>query len=404
MKIFSIVIASVVLAACQKSPPDAAPEEKKPEAAEKHKREPGVVVVNAAAQKKGGVLIQQLEPRNVAGTIAASGQLAVNEDRTWHVGATTDGKIDELTAKVGDTVRSGAILARIHTHEVHEARAGYKKSIVELERAKMAHGYATRLADRAKRLFDLKAGSRQDVDSAEAEVRNAQAVIDKAQAELGKERAHLEFLHVPIEDLPSEKNHDPMHDDVPIFAPASGLVVERKASVGSVVTAGDRILSITDPANLWMIAAANESDLSKLRAGQSVRVSVRAYPDREFRGRILKLGEQLDPTTRTLQVRILVANSQGLLKPEMFATAAVELPSTRSSLFIPEAAIQDINGVPAVFVQRAGDQFEPRPIKTGGRMNGEVEILEGLKAGDSVVVKGSFLLKSQLLKSTLEEE
>ena len=152
-----------------------------------------------------------------------------------------------------------------------------------------------------------------------------------------------------------------------------------------------------------MIAAANEVDLSKLRPGQAVRIEVRAYPDREFNGRILKLGEQLDPTTRTLQIRILVPNPQGLLKPEMYATAQLPEGGKRAVLLLPEEAIQDINGIPAVFVRRSATQFEPRTVKTGRHVNGEAEIIEGLNAGDAVVVKGSFLLKSQLMRRAIEE-
>src|SRR5205823_9312441 len=134
---------------------------------------------------------------------------------------------------------------------------------------------------------------------------------------------------------------------------------------------------------------ANESDLGKLRPGQVVRIEVRAYPDREFTGRILKLGEELDPKTRTLQIRILVPNPQGLLKPEMYATANIAEGVARAVLMVPEEALQDINGVPAVFVRKSATEFEPRTVKTGRHDNGEVEIMEGLKTGEGVVIKGS---------------
>lgn len=174
--------------------------------------------------------------------------------------------------------------------------------------------------------------------------------------------------------------------------------------MGSVVNPGDVLFSLTDTTSLWMIAAANETDLSMLRAGQTAEISVRAYPDKTFRGRILKLGEELDSATRTLEVRILVPNSHGLLKPEMYASAGIAQPQRRRAIFLPEAAIQDIDGVPAVFVRRADQRFEPRTIKTGQHVNGETEVLEGLQAGEAVVVKGGFMLKSQLLKSKIQDE
>lgn len=227
-----------------------------------------------------------------------------------------------------------------------------------------------------------------------------------------KERVHLtDILHVSLDDGSQSGNgnlassqHDDTEDDIPVLAPASAIVFERKVTVGSVVTAGDVLFSLTDNRSLWMIAAANESDLSLLRPGQTVQIRVRAYPDEAFRGRILKLGKELDPTTRTLEVRILVPNPKSVLKPNMYASATMERPGRRRAIFLPEAAIQHINGVTAVFVRRADKRFEPRTVKTGPHVNEETEIVEGLQAGDAVVVKGSFMLKSQLLKSTIQED
>jgi cobalt-zinc-cadmium efflux system membrane fusion protein len=366
----------------------------------------GTILLDRLAQEKGRIEVETIQLRQVDQSITAPGQLTVNEDRTWRVGAVASGKVDELLARVGDSVREGQPLARIHSHDVHDVRAAYQEASVELERARAAERYAQRFRDRASRLFELKAGSRQDLESAEAELRNTQAQIDKAQAELEKEKVHLtEFLQVPIQDRghQGENEHNHAEDDIPVFAPASGVVLERKPTIGSVVTAGDVLFSISDTSSLWMIASANEADLSRIHPGQSVRVLVRAYPELQFSGRVLKLGEQLDPTTRTLQIRLLVPNSKGLLKAEMFAEAAMDQPGRRPAIFLPEAAVQEINGVPVVFVRRAADRFEPRTIKTGEHVNGVVEMVQGVNVGDSVVVRGSFLLKSQMLKSSIAE-
>lgn len=375
------------------------------------KQEAGLITLDKAEQDSAHIAVEAIQPKDVVQRITAPGKLVINEDRTWRVGAIAPGKIDDLFAKVGDSVRAGQILARIHSHDVHEARAAYREATVELDRARSAVSYATQRRDRAKRLLELKAGSRQDLESAESGLVDAQAQVSKAQAEVRKERIHLiDILHVSLDDGShsgsgkQSNQHDDPEDDIPVLAPASALVFERKASVGSVVNAGDVLFSLTDITSLWMIAAANETDLSLLRTGQTAEISVRAYPDKTFRGRILKLGEELDPATRTLEVRILVPNPHGLLKPEMYASAGIEQPQRRRAIFLPEAAIQDIDGVPAVFVRRADKRFEPRTIKTGQHVNGETEVLEGLHAGEAVVVKGSFILKSQLLKSTIRED
>ncbi|HUS07888.1 MAG TPA: efflux RND transporter periplasmic adaptor subunit [Bryobacteraceae bacterium] len=397
MKRLAIAVVSIALCGCGQKPPA------QHEAAQgpKEKAESGLLTLDDTAQRKAHLVAAVVQAKDVAQSLTAPGKLAVNDDQTWRVGAVAGGKIHELTARVGDFVHAGQIVGRIHSHDVHEARAAYQQASTEFERARSAEAYASRRRDRAQRLFALKAGSRQEVESAEAEVRNAQAAIEKAKIEIARERAHLtDILHIPVEDRANTADGE---DGVPIFAPASGVILERKATAGSVVNAGDELLTISNIRSLWMIAAANEADLGKLRPGQTVRIEVRAYPGREFTGRILKLGEQLDPGTRTLQLRILVPNPQGLLKPEMYAIAGIEEGSRRAVLVLPEEAIQDINGVPAVFVRRSATEFEPRTVKTGRHANGEVEIAEGLKSGESVVVKGTFLLKSQLLRRSIEE-
>jgi cobalt-zinc-cadmium efflux system membrane fusion protein len=398
MKPFLIVLAAGLLASCESgtvkgsSPRDA-------EAARPAK-DSSVIVLDAAQQQNGHVTVAQVRTADVASTLTVPGRLTVSEDRTWHVGAIAGGRIEAVSARVGDSVTAGQVLGRIHSHEVHEARAGYQEAAVELQRAESIEPLAKQRRDRAQRLFDLKAGSRQDIESAEAELRNAQAATQKARSEVEKERAHLNIFRVPFEE-PAPENE--AADDIPVSAPAPGLVLDRKVTLGSVVNTGDELFAITDPSSLWMIAAANETDLSRLHEGQHVQIETRAWPGRIFAGRILKLGEQLDPETRTLQVRILVPNPIGLLKPEMYATASLRESGRHGALLVPEEAVQDINGVDVVFVRRAGNEFEARTVKAGGHVDGATEILQGLAANEAVVVKGSFLLKSQMLKNTIQD-
>ena len=397
MKILLVIAAALTLFGCgQKSASAPSEASQKP----KEKESFGTITLDQSAQQKGHIVVASVTAKVVAEIVTAPGHLTVSEDQTWRIGAVVSGKVNALTAKLGDFVKAGQVIGRIHSHDVHEARAAYQQAWTELERVRAAEAYSRRRRDRAARLLELKAGSRQDLETAESELRDAQAAIDKAQSEIGKERSHLtEILHIPVSDRPGSETEE----DVPIFAPASGVVQQRKATIGSVVNAGDELLSLSDTRTLWMIAAANEGDLSKLRPGQAVRIEVRSYPDREFNGRVLKLGEQLDPTTRTLQIRIGVPNPQGLLKPEMYATASFPEGPRRAVLFLPEQAIQDINGIPAVFVRKSPTEFEPRTVKTGRHVQGETEITEGIKAGDAVVVKGSFLMKSQLMRRAIEE-
>ncbi len=152
------------------------------------------------------------------------------------------------------------------------------------------------------------------------------------------------------------------------------------------------------------MAAVSEENLDGLRIGMPVTIRVRAYPGATFAGQIVQLGPQLDSATRMLTVRVLVPNRDGRLRPEMYATAEISRGATRSALFVPEVAVQNLNGNPVVFVRRPNSEFEARPIKAGERVDHQVEIVEGLKTGENVVTTGAFVVKSQFLTRSMAQE
>lgn len=395
-KIALVLLAGLAIACNRQEPTQAAAIDAPAET----KRGAGEVILDAARQKNAGIETASVQPSSVSETVSATGALTVNEERTWRVGSHIEGRVVDVLANPGDRIKKGFVLAHLHSHQVHDSRSDYRRASDELARAKSAEELARRLRDRAARLFELKAGSRQEVDAAEANLREAASAVRNADTEVNRVRTHImEYLGVPLTEGPAAHS-----SDIPIRSPDSGLLIERNVSAGSVVSVGQDMFRITDPNSLWMIASVAEADLQHLRVGRAVRVLVRAHPDRTFSGRILRLGESLDPTTRTLQVRVLVPNTGGLLKPEMYATAEIERSANRNALFIPEAAVQDLNGARIVFLQLAEDRFAARPVETRRGANGRLEVTSGLQAGDRVVVKGSFILKSQMLRSSLEEE
>jgi membrane fusion protein, heavy metal efflux system len=384
-----IAILGFAVSACSRAPETTAASH-----AETPAKRAGEVVLDDARRRNAGIATQAVETRALRESIEAPGKLAPDQERTWRVGALTAGRIAEVLVNVGDRVRKGQVIAQVYSHEVHESRAAYRRADTEVQRAVAAEQHAQRVRDRARRLFELKAASREQVESAENEYRAAQAQVESARTNVDTARHHVvEFLDVGIEGS----------DNIPVRAPAAGVVTERKVTQGTVVSPGDEIATITDPSSIWMIAAANEADLSHLRVGQSVRVRVRAWPEEPFRGRILRMGEQMDPATRTLQVRVGLPNPGGRLKPEMYAIAEIESTRGRDALFLPDAAVQDVGGHKVVFVESTPGHFQTRAVETGRNVEGAVEITAGLKRGEQVVVKGAFALKSQLLASSLAE-
>src|SRR4029077_5506515 len=211
MRILLIVTAAAVLCSCGSknasvSASDVASGNRNSEASEKSKKA-GSIVLDQTEQQKGHLVVEMVHTKDVPVALTVPGRLTFSEDRTWRVGAIATGRIEDLRGAIGDSVRAGQLLGHIHSHEVHEARAGYEQAMVELDRARSTEAYAKERRDRAQRLFDLRAGSRQDLETAEIELQNAEAAIRKAQSEVEKERAHLAIFRIPLDPPAAESQH-----------------------------------------------------------------------------------------------------------------------------------------------------------------------------------------------------
>lgn len=391
-----------VLAACQKAPPRAAP------AAASEAAEPRAVELDDAALGQAGLRVEAAALRAVPVTIRANGRLAANEERTWRVGAITDGRIMSVLVRVGDAVQKGQVLARMFSHDVHESRALYRRAVAEYHRLQSNLEFSRRQRDRMRRLFGMKAASQEQLDTVENELRNAETALRAAQIEMTRTRQHLvEFLEIPVE---GPEHHEPgaaaLSDDdlIPIRAPAEGIVLTRMVTAGSVVQASSELFVISDLATVWVIANVQEEYLPRVRPRMAALISVQAYPGRRFAGRVIRVDEKLDPETRTVQAIVELDNRRALLRPEMYAAVELEAGASEPGLFIAQTAIQDLNGQPTVFVETRPGRLEPRPVETGRALDRLVEIRRGLAAGERVVTEGSFVLKSHLLKSSLSED
>lgn len=398
-----VILLSLALfvAGCSRTPAPPPAEPAKPAAAHPEHAE-AVFEGDTLAQAR--LEIVEVERRAVPVTIHASGRLTTNEVTTWRVGSITEGRIIETSAKVGDRVEKGQLLARIFSHDIHEARAEYSRALAESAKVKAQLDFASRQRDRARRLHEMKAASLEQLEHAEAEFKSAHGAVAAAEIEVSRTLHHLrDYLEIPAE--PSGLGGKDLPEDlIPVRSPAAGVVLSRLVTPGAVVAANSDLFIISDLSTLWAIAAVQEEHLSRLRPGMPARIEVQAYPDRRFPGRVLKIDEKLDPETRTVSVRIEVPNPAELLKPEMYSTIELDAGASAAALFVPQVAVQDLNGKPTVFVEIGKGRFAPRAIASGRPMGGLIEITFGLSPGDRVVARGAFIVKSQLLKASMSEE
>jgi RND family efflux transporter MFP subunit len=160
---------------------------------------------------------------------------------------------------------------------------------------------------------------------------------------------------------------------------------------------------VSDLTALWALIEIDESLLSHVRVGQSIDVRVAAYPGHTFSGVVTLVGDVVNARTRRISVRCTLENGDGRLKPQMYATAVIREGEPRQVVVVPADAIQTIDGRATVFVAETGGRFRPRPIETGQTVAGQVEVRSGLQAGEKIAATGSFVLKSELLKSATPE-
>jgi membrane fusion protein, heavy metal efflux system len=394
-----LIVTSALAIACGGSTPS--PGEKSADRSAEAKAPKDQVVLTAEEQATGKIETQPAELTEAPAVLHVTGRIARADDRTWRVGVRTEGLVRTVPVNLGDAVRKDQVLARYHADEVREERAKYRTAQSELQRLEAAAALAQRNADRAKSLFDLKAASALQVDQAQQDLVAAQAAVKNARVEVERTTDVLEDdLRVPVEATAGDEEADL----VPIFAPASGFVLEKNVTPGRTIAPGQDAFVIGDLSQVWMLASVHQESLGQLRVGQPASVTLAGLGDERFTGAITNLGQELDPTLRVMQVRIRLNNPGQRLRPEMLANAEIPIGQATPTLTVSSDTVQQINGQDVVFVRASPDRFVVRPVHVGSTTDGRTTIVEGLKSGELVVVRGSFVLKSHLLKASMEAE
>ncbi len=179
-------------------------------------------------------------------------------------------------------------------------------------------------------------------------------------------------------------------------APATGIVLKRKAVEGMMMRAGEEMLMLSDLSSIWVIADVAEQDMAGIRLGSTAKVSFRAYPNEVFSGKVAFIQNELDMTTRTAKVRVEIANTDHRIKYEMFADVEFNAGSGDADrLVVPTSALIDSGNRQVVLVDMGEGRFDPRPVKVGLRGDGYVEIVEGIADGENVVVSANFLIDAE---------
>jgi len=322
--------------------------------------------------------------------IPVPGKVQFNENKLSHVGSRVSGRIVDVEANLGDKVKEGDTLVIIDSTELGSSQSEYLKATANFRAQEKSY-------QRAKKLLEGKAISLGEYQKREAEFMNVQAEFKAAE-----DRLHL--LGLGEEEVKRIRNEHTINSKVAVRAPFSGTVVERHATLGEVVEPVVKLFTLADLSQLWVIADVPEKDIHFIKTGLTVEIKVSAYPNEVFKGTITYIGDQIDPSTRTVKSRAEVDNSLGKLKPEMFASISITTEVVSDVLAIPEEAVQTMGNKKIVFVDKGKGEFEKREVLLGRQLGSYYEIVDGLKTGEKMVTKGSFLLKSEAQKDEMGEE
>lgn len=317
------------------------------------------IKLSTAKVQKLGVRSEAAMLRDLTRPIRAVGRVEVDERRVVAVAPKFEGWIDRLYVNAtGQPVARGQALFEVYSPELVSAQREYQVAAQGLERLD----------------GEARASMRSIADAALARLANwdiPSAQIERLQAG-GEPQRTLTYR-----------------------APAGGVVLEKKALAGMRFMPGEVLYQIADLSSVWVIADVFERDIGLLRVGQTAALRIDAYPDREFAGTVSYLYPTLNPQTRTVPVRIELPNAGGLLRPAMYAQVEIKADVGTMVLSIPLSAVIDGGVRQHVIVQVGEGRFEPREVKLGRRDDEYVEVKEGVREGERVVVAANFLLDSE---------
>ena len=319
------------------------------------------VTLDAKARQLAGVQTAQAFVKPLTKETKTTGKIAMNENGRTYITSRVEGRIDQLyvTAE-GETIAPGQAIAAVYSPTYIAAQEEYLLAMENVQKLKNASKDIVQINNR---------------------------LLEAA-------RRKLQLLHVPDNEITHLEHTRQPKDHMTIYAQFGGTVLEKQVLAGTFIMPGDKMYSLSDLSTVWLYVDIYEKDIAGIKPGQQVVVTSGAYPGETFNGQVTFINPILDDATRTVKVRVEMANPGGKLKPNMFVNAMIQIP-LGDSLLIPESSILDTGSRKIVFVAQSEDTFVRRDVVIGQYADSYVQILSGLQPGETVVTAAAFLIDSQ---------
>jgi cobalt-zinc-cadmium efflux system membrane fusion protein len=353
-----------------------------------HEEAPNTVEIDEGMLRDLRITTRQVESRTGGDLVVLLGELAVDQRAYAEVGTPAAARVTRLLVNAGDTVRTGQTLAELSSPELGRERAEYLSASARLTVAETALERKRNLA--AEKIAPLR------------EVQEAESAAGEARAALRASRAAIAAFGV---EPPADDGDEAIASLFVLRSPVAGAVIERTAVIGQMLDPAAPAFRIADLSTLWLTVHAFERDAVRIRQGVSARLAFPALPGQDFEGTVTVVGRHVERESRTVPVRIDVKNRQSVLRPGMSATATLPVGETGEAILtVPVSSVQRVRNEWCVFLPKDANHFEIRRIGRGRDLGGEVEVLSGLSADETIVVDGAFLLKAQAEKGETDHD
>ncbi|WP_348758989.1 efflux RND transporter periplasmic adaptor subunit [Candidatus Methylocalor cossyra] len=320
-------------------------------------------------------------------TLELPGRVTLNEHRVARIGPSVSGRASEVRAFVGQRVQKGEVLAVINSTELSSAQAAYLKAKTQANLFRLRVERTRRLV--AEHIISL------------AELKARESELAEAEIEMRAFADHLRVLGMGDEAVARLAKTGHIESLTPVTATLSGTVIERHVSIGQMVQPSDDLFVVADLSEVWVVAEAPEQKAYLAEVNGEAEVEIPALPGRKITGKLIHVADIVNPSTRTVTVRMEVKNPHHRIKPEMLATMVIRRPAVKG-LVVPSKAVVRNGDRDYVFVQTARDRFELRPVTLGVDTQGFRRVLEGLHEDQRIVVDGAFHLNNERIRKELE--
>jgi membrane fusion protein, heavy metal efflux system len=352
-----------------------------------------VVTLTPASIKEIGLKTEIISRKAFNKDFVVPAKVLANQDNEALVGSLVQGRVCKVFVKAGDYVKAGQELMQVEGLEIGEIKAGFLSARANLEYQKANY-------ERQKKLLEENVGAQKNL----LETLNE---FEKARAEYTAQKSKINAIELSISDVVDSK--EALSDDhnsgtLPVKSPISGIVVERNVVLGQLIEATTTAFKIINLSSVWVDGQMYEKDAGRINSKTTADFIVSSYPDEPFKGKVTYIGQIIDEKTRTITIRAEFNNANGKLKPQMFGELRIPSGNNSTALLVPAEAVIKIDNADYVFVQKGDTAFEKTPVAFGTVHKELVEIITGINDGDTVVVKGAFYLKSELMKSLLGGE